>query len=158
MIPGKASRRPRVEIGERGLRGTTGWREGRGETSGRTAELEEGGGETRRGRRKRVWKRPFRPLRALFAGVKWRGTRTGQIYDRYRRATDKELHSRQQPLRVIIEIRIGRSVAARRRRKKRGPRRGLPRAGERSTENAVGLSLAGSCPVYEGARARVCTG
>lgn len=93
-------------------------------------------------------------LPVLFAGVKWRDSRTGQIYDRYRSPTDKELHSRQQPLRVIIEIRIGRSARERRRRKERGPLRML-RAGERTTANAPWGSLAASFLVCEGARARM---
>lgn len=52
---------------------------------------------------------PFRPPRAFRRGEMARFPRP----DRYTTGTgapvDKELHSRQQPLRVIIEIRIGRS-------------------------------------------------
>lgn len=74
--------------------------------------LETCGGDTRGGeeehvRRKTGWKRPFFPVH--FAGVKWRAALAPDRYTTGTPATDKELHSRRQPLRVIIEIRIGSS-------------------------------------------------
>lgn len=65
------------------------------------------GGEEEHVRRKTGWKRPFFPVH--FAGVKWRAALAPDRYTTGTPATDKELHSRRQPLRVIIEIRIGSS-------------------------------------------------
>ena len=92
--------------------------------------------ETRRGRRKRVWKRPFRPPCAFRQGEMARFSYRTDIRPVQELRTKSYIHASSH---YASLSRLGSAVRCeRRRRKERGPLRML-RGGERTTENAVGL-------------------
>lgn len=92
--------------------------------------------KTRRGRRKRVWKRPFRPPRAFRRGEMARFSYRTDIRPVQEPRTKSYIHASSH---YASLSRLGSAVRReRRRRKERGPVRML-QAGERTTANAVGL-------------------
>lgn len=108
---------------------------GEGWTRGVGADRE-GDGETRRERRKRVWKRPFRPPCAFRRGEMARFSYRTDIRPVQEPRTKSYIHASSH---YASLSRLGSAVRReRKRRKERGPLRML-RVGERATEDAVGL-------------------